>query len=172
MSAPTTEQLHRDAIGLDARAPLDILSILLAGQTAALRSVESALPQIAQAAQTMALRYRGGGTLIYGAAGSSGLMALADAAELAGTYGTDPARVRFDALCVDAGQHGPRERRDNNLHRQQSGCGDFRPRRHRHLPANAARSDCRVNPHGGGHSAKGDSEHDVDADGRSSGRRP
>ena len=94
--APTaTEQMHDRAMGLDARAPHEILSILLTGQQAAVLAVQTALPQISDAAKAMADAYRNGGTLIYGAAGSSGLMALADAAELAGTYGTDPARVRF-----------------------------------------------------------------------------
>jgi len=95
MSVATTEQMHDCAPGLDARPSAEVLDVLLAGQLAAVQVVKSALSDIAQGAKAMADAYRAGGTLIYGAAGSSGLMALADAAELAGTYGTDPARVRF-----------------------------------------------------------------------------
>ncbi len=87
MAAATTEGLHPDALGLDRRPLKEIAAILHSGQVAALSSVGAACDQIAEAAVMMADTIRSGGRLVYVAAGSSGLMALADAAELGATYG-------------------------------------------------------------------------------------
>lgn len=90
-----TEQLHADADGLDARPFNEIADLLLAGQIAALTAVSSAAPDIARAGQIMAEAVRNGRQLVYAAAGSSGLMAMADACELAGTFGLSPDRTRI-----------------------------------------------------------------------------
>jgi N-acetylmuramic acid 6-phosphate etherase len=91
----TTEALHGAAIGLDARPPHEIATILLDGQIAALGAVRGAIPALAEASDHIARCLSGPGRLHYAAAGSSGLMAAADAMELAGTYGIDPARVQI-----------------------------------------------------------------------------
>jgi N-acetylmuramic acid 6-phosphate etherase len=96
----TTERLHPDAAGLDARPGPEILAALLDGQKAAVAAVEPALPALDAAAALMAETLRGGGRLVYAGAGSSALMAVADGLELAGTFGIDPARVR---LCMAGG---------------------------------------------------------------------
>src|SRR5690606_3877610 len=57
-------------------------------------AVKQAIPAIADAAQLAATCLTAGGRLIYVAAGSSGLMALADALELPGTYGIAPERIK------------------------------------------------------------------------------
>jgi len=93
VAEPMTERLHDLAPGLDDCPPEVIAGHLLAGQTQALVAVSNALPEIAQGGQIMAETLTNGGRLIYAAAGSSGLMAMADACELAGTYGIDPARI-------------------------------------------------------------------------------
>lgn len=95
MQNRTTEALHGAAIGLDARPPREIAEILLDGQVAALQAVRGAIPALAEASGHMACCLSGRGRLHYAAAGSSGLMAAADAMELAGTYGIDPARVHI-----------------------------------------------------------------------------
>lgn len=87
MTLRQTEMRHPDVVGLEARASQDILLLLAQGQAAAARSVESAIPSIALAASVAASAIRDGGRLVYVAAGSSGLMALADALELPGTFG-------------------------------------------------------------------------------------
>jgi len=94
-SVPQTEQLHKDAFGLDALPPIDIAAAVLGGQAQAVAAVEAALPDLVRGADLLCAGLRGGGRLVYAAAGSSGLMALADAAELSGTYGIDPERIRF-----------------------------------------------------------------------------
>src|SRR5690606_33398440 len=74
--------------------PRDALAILAAAQAEAAGAVQQAVPAIAAAAQLAADCLRGGGRLVYVAAGSSGLMALADALELPGTYGLGRERIK------------------------------------------------------------------------------
>jgi len=93
MQQRETEQLHPDAEGLDQLPPDCAARLLLSGQRAALSAVEQALPQIARAGRAMAEAITGGGRLIYAAAGSSGLMAMADACELPGTFGIAADRI-------------------------------------------------------------------------------
>lgn len=88
-----TEMRHPDATGFDIMPAEKVLALLARGQVSAAESVESAIPDIARAAHLAATRLASGGRLIYAAAGSSGLMALADALELSGTYGIAPDRV-------------------------------------------------------------------------------
>ncbi|TYC53021.1 N-acetylmuramic acid 6-phosphate etherase [Rhodobacterales bacterium] len=92
---PKTETLHDSAKGLDIRSGADIAATILSGQQAALKSVETSLPDLVRGADLMVDTVRRGGRLIYAAAGSSGLMALADAAELTGTYGLSPDLILF-----------------------------------------------------------------------------
>lgn len=94
MSATQTEMTHASAAGFDTRPPHEALAILAAAQAEAARAAGDAVPEIAEAAQMAAECLRRGGRLIYAAAGSSGLMALADALELPGTYGLARDRVK------------------------------------------------------------------------------
>ncbi|PXA98711.1 N-acetylmuramic acid 6-phosphate etherase [Nostoc sp. 3335mG] len=87
MAERRTEQRHAAAEGLELRAPVDILRLLADGQAEAARSVGAALADLAAGAELAAASIEAGGRLVYVAAGSSGLMALADALELPGTYG-------------------------------------------------------------------------------------
>lgn len=90
-----TEQLHPQAKGFDA-LPLDQAAAILAeGQAEAARSAFAAAAAISAGAQTMARTIRAGGVLRYVAAGSSGLMAAADALELGGTFSIPPAQIRI-----------------------------------------------------------------------------
>lgn len=70
-------------------------TFMLDSQVAAVRAVRNALPEITQAAKLMANCIASGGTLIYAAAGSSGLMALADVSELPGTFGIPAQQLRL-----------------------------------------------------------------------------
>lgn len=94
MTTTLTEMSHASAKGFDTLPPLEALAILAQGQVAAARAVQEAVPDIAEAAQLAADCLAGGGRLIYAAAGSSGLMALADALELPGTYGIARDRIK------------------------------------------------------------------------------
>lgn len=93
MAPRRTEAVHKDAGGIDAQAPDSILRLLAEAQIEAAGAVRAAIPEIAEAADKIAASLSSGGRLVYAAAGSSGLMALADALELPGTFGIARDRV-------------------------------------------------------------------------------
>ena len=93
MPTATTEMHHDQARGLDALPAGEALVRLWRGQCAAAATVETALPGIEAASQRIATALKAGGRLAYVGAGSSALMAMADALELPGTYGIDPDRI-------------------------------------------------------------------------------
>ncbi len=95
MSVKVTEHLHEGAVGLDERPPADIATLLAAGQVAAAASVAAAIPAICAGAEAMARTIGAGACLHYAAAGSSGLMAAADAQELGGTFSIPAAQLRI-----------------------------------------------------------------------------
>lgn len=95
MAERQTEKRHACAVGFDQLPAAEALTILAQGQVAAAEAVASAIPDIARGAELMAATIAGGGRLIYAAAGSSGLMALADALELPGTYGIPREQIRI-----------------------------------------------------------------------------
>jgi N-acetylmuramic acid 6-phosphate etherase len=73
--------------------PSDVLSLLSSGQQQAARSVDAARDAIASASLLAADAISRGGRLVYAGAGSSGLMAMADALELPGTYGIEREQI-------------------------------------------------------------------------------
>lgn len=91
--AARTESQDPRAAGIDERDPSDALGLLLDGQIAAAQSVRFSLSAIAHLADAAAQTIRHGGRIFYAAAGSSGLMALADALEIPGTFGIAQDRV-------------------------------------------------------------------------------
>ena len=93
MAERQTEKRHAAAQGLELRSPVEILSLLAAGQAEAAKSVATAVDALADGAALAAASIEAGGRLVYVAAGSSGLMALADALELPGTYGIAPSQI-------------------------------------------------------------------------------
>jgi N-acetylmuramic acid 6-phosphate etherase len=97
-----TERLDPAAHGIDQRSTPDALALLLAGQQRALRAVDAALPALAQAVDLAVARLARGGRLVYLAAGSPALIALADALEIPQTYGEPPERF----LAILAGGRG------------------------------------------------------------------
>jgi N-acetylmuramic acid 6-phosphate etherase len=94
MAAPQTELRHARAERFDLLEPEEALAVLAQAQAEAALAVQPAIPQIAAGAALMSDTIRNGGQLVYAAAGSSGLMALADALELPGTYGLARDRVK------------------------------------------------------------------------------
>lgn len=90
-----TEQSMPESEAVDALAPVDAAKALVLAQVAAANSVLHCADILAEAANSMADALSGGGRLYYAAAGSSGLMAAADAMELKGTFGISPDRVRI-----------------------------------------------------------------------------
>ena len=95
MKSRITERLHDDALGLDARPLSEAAAILVEGQIVAAKAVGGATDAICQGASAMAETLNSGGKLYYIAAGSSGLMAAADAMELGGTYDIPARNIRI-----------------------------------------------------------------------------
>lgn len=113
-AALQTEQLHADAKGLDQRDDAAILLSLLNGQRQALASLDTALPEIAKGAGYMAGAIAAGARIHYAAAGSSGLMSLADCAEIPGTFGISPDQLNISmAGGIPAGAEMPGSTEDD-----------------------------------------------------------
>jgi len=93
MALRRTEEVHGKARGLDTQPPLAVLKTLVEAQVEAASAVREALPALAAASELAARQLSAGGRLVYAAAGSSGLMALADALELPGTFGIARERI-------------------------------------------------------------------------------
>jgi N-acetylmuramic acid 6-phosphate etherase len=97
---------------VDALPRRDALVAMLAAHVAAAQAVADGLDGIAAAAERVAQAVTAGGTLVYCAAGSSGLMALADAAELPGTFGVPQRQIRIamaGGVPVDGAMPGDTE---------------------------------------------------------------
>lgn len=93
MTARPTEGRHRHSAAIHSRDGQVVLGQLLDAQITALSSVKRVLSDIETAAQVAAKALQTGHKLGYAGAGSAGLMALADALELAGTFGIPPDRT-------------------------------------------------------------------------------
>lgn len=94
MLPPTTGQLT-PANAIDTLSPHAAAKVMLDGQIAALEAARAVLPAIADGAEVMAAAIRAGNSIVYIAAGSSGLMALADACELPGTFGIPTGSIQI-----------------------------------------------------------------------------
>lgn len=113
MPLPTTEKLSpRKAI--DALPTLEAAAFLLEGQQAAILAVNKVTSDVSRGADVMATAIKTGHSLIFAAAGSSGLMALADACELPGTFGISPDAIQIHmAGGVPADGHMPGDTEDD-----------------------------------------------------------
>ena len=89
-----TEQPNPRSAHIDRLSTLEILTIMNDEDATVAAAVRAALPDIAQAVDTIAERLRGGGRLIYVGAGTSGRLALLDAVECVPTFSTDPGQVQ------------------------------------------------------------------------------
>lgn len=93
MALRNTEQRYKASEVIDTLPPGAALTAMCDVQIAAACSVRRAIPQIAEAAETVAHCLKAGGRLVYAGAGSSGLMTMADALEIPGTFGIDRERI-------------------------------------------------------------------------------
>lgn len=91
--ALATEGVDPAFAGLDTWDATTTIAALVAGQRRAIDAVERARPALARAAEGIAERVARGGRLGYAGAGTSGRLAMLDAAELPPTFGFDRAFV-------------------------------------------------------------------------------
>ena len=94
MKPPRTEQRNPHTRGLDRRSTLDILRAFNREDESVALAVRRVLPQIACAVDAIVRAFRNGGRLIYVGAGTSGRIAVLDAAECPPTFGTPPKMVQ------------------------------------------------------------------------------
>ena len=80
---------------LDMLPHAEVTQRLVEAQSCALDALTPVLGDLTQGAELMANALRKGCALVYAAAGSSGLMAAADALELPGTFGIPPERIHI-----------------------------------------------------------------------------
>lgn len=90
----TTEQGNPRSRGLDQKESLEILRLLNREDARVSGAVRRELPKIARAVDAIVQALRGDGRLFYVGAGTSGRLAVLDAAECPPTFGTPPKMVR------------------------------------------------------------------------------
>jgi N-acetylmuramic acid 6-phosphate etherase len=78
---------------LDTLDSAGVVERLLDAEERVVPAVRAALPQIAAAADLIARQVRRGGRIAFVGAGTSGRLALCEAAELPGTFGLDPSTI-------------------------------------------------------------------------------
>ena len=93
MSVPVTEGVNARTHDLDLLDATAIVALLAREQEFAAAAVARATPAIARAVDAIVARLRRGGTLHYVGAGTSGRLAMLDAAECPPTFGTAPSVV-------------------------------------------------------------------------------
>jgi len=92
VDAPT-ERRNPDTVDLDLMPTRQLLAVINAEDQRVAPAVEHALPELAAAVDAAVEVVRGGGTVHYFGAGTSGRVASMDAAELAPTFALEPGRV-------------------------------------------------------------------------------
>ncbi len=91
---PETEGVNPRTLGLDALDTPALVALLGDEHVRAARAVADRSHEIAVAVDAIVARLRAGGTLHYFGAGTSGRLAMLDAAECPPTFGTPPSLVR------------------------------------------------------------------------------
>lgn len=91
---PSTENANEASAGLDLLGTPALVEMLVEEQRHAVVAVLAQIEEIAGTVDEIAARLRTGGTLHYVGAGSSGRLAMLDAAEMPPTFGTPPEMVR------------------------------------------------------------------------------
>jgi N-acetylmuramic acid 6-phosphate etherase len=89
----TTEQRNPRSRGLDAKSTIKILRLLNREDARVAMAVRRELPKISRAVDAIVESIRSGGKLFYVGAGTSGRLAVLDAAECPSTFGTPPRMV-------------------------------------------------------------------------------
>ncbi len=90
----TTEKVNKASENIDALSTLDILKTINKEDAKVSTAVKSELKYIAKAVDLIVKSIKSGGRLFYVGAGTSGRLAVIDAAEMPPTFGTDPKLVQ------------------------------------------------------------------------------
>lgn len=113
----STEQRNPKSMDIDARPLSEILEIINNEDKLVPAAVEKELPYIEQAVDLIVQTLKHGGRLLYFGAGTSGRLAVIDAAECPPTYGTDPELIKGFIAGGDAAmfraQEGAEDKEEN-----------------------------------------------------------
>lgn len=99
---PATERADSETASIDALDETALVRTLIAGNRRALDAADAAAPAIAHAVEAYVTALRGGGRVVAIGAGTSGRLAVLDAAELPPTFGIDPRLVEGRIAGGDA----------------------------------------------------------------------
>lgn len=88
-----TEMRNQNTMHLDQMSPEEICRAMNHENMVSVRAVEAVLPQVARAIDAIAAAFDRGGRLFYIGAGTSGRLAVVDAAECPPTFGAEPGQV-------------------------------------------------------------------------------
>ena len=88
--AAPTEERNPASLGIDRMSSLQVLELLNVEDTTVPAAVRVVLPELARLVDAAVARIREGGTVHYFGAGTSGRLAVLDAAELPPTFGSPP----------------------------------------------------------------------------------
>ena len=91
---PSSESVNPDTRDIDRKTTMEILELINAADATVSGAVSAALPEIAEVIDHVAERMKRGGRLFYVGAGTSGRLAIQDAAECPPTYGVSPDLVQ------------------------------------------------------------------------------
>ncbi|ADG88376.1 N-acetylmuramic acid 6-phosphate etherase [Thermobispora bispora] len=94
LAALATEQIDPRYSGIDTLPTEEIARLMNEADATVPAAVGRAIPAISAAIDAIAERMRSGGRLLYVGAGTSGRLAVLDAAECPPTFGTDPEQVQ------------------------------------------------------------------------------
>ena len=94
LSTLLTEQRNPDTMTIDMANSYDIVRTINEEDKTVAGKIESKLPVISEAVETIASKIKEGGRLLYFGAGTSGRLGVLDAAECPPTFGTDPEIVQ------------------------------------------------------------------------------
>jgi N-acetylmuramic acid 6-phosphate etherase len=94
LKAARTEQQNPRSKGLDRKTTVGVLRALNREDASVALAVRGEIPKLAKAVDAIVAAFRAGGRLIYVGAGTSGRLAVADAAECPPTFGTPPKMVQ------------------------------------------------------------------------------
>ena len=92
----STESRNARSYGLDRMSAQEIVRLMNEEEYSVMRALQAAEVPLAQAAERVAQAFQAGGRTIYVGSGTSGRIAVVDAAEMPPTFGVDP--DRFIAL--------------------------------------------------------------------------
>lgn len=88
-----TEARNPNTVGIDRQSSLGIVTLINQEDLTVAPIIQTILPDIAKAVDTIVTAIQSGGRLFYLGAGTSGRLGILDASECPPTYGTDPGLV-------------------------------------------------------------------------------